>query len=77
MAHDPAWHAEYLRLENAEMAARIAYRSARGIAKKAAALDALRVAGAARFEFEMAACKIVDITTLPPAEYVAALFPRR
>lgn len=73
MAHDPAWHREYLRLENAETAARIAYRAARGVGKKAAALDALRVAGAARFNFEMAATKIVDIATLPAANWTRAL----
>ena len=72
MTHNPAWHAEYLALENAEAAACAAYRSARG-AKKAAALDVLRVAGKARWDFEMAACRIVDIATLPAAEYVRAL----
>ena len=74
MAHNPAWHAEYLRLENAEAAARSVYRAARG-AEKAVALDALRVAGAARWDFEMAATKIVDIATLPAREFVAALLP--
>ena len=37
-----AWHAEYLRLENAEAATRAAYRSARGAAKKEAALETFR-----------------------------------
>ena len=72
MAHNPAWHAEYLRLENAEAAARSAYRRARGV-KKAAALDALRTAGSARWEFEMAATKIVDIASLPVRKWAAAL----
>jgi hypothetical protein len=72
MAHDPAWHAEYLRLENAEASARIAYRSARG-KRKEVALEALRVAGAARFDFEMAATKIVNIADLPVAEWARAL----
>ena len=76
MAHDPAWHREYLRLENAEAACRATYRAARSPAKKAAALDALRTAGAARWEFEMAATKIVDISTLAPREFIWALLPR-
>ncbi len=73
MAHNPAWHAEYLALENAECAARAVYRAARGVAKRTAALDALRLAGAARFNFEMADCRIVDIATLPANEWAKAL----
>lgn len=73
MAHNPAWHAEYLRLENAESEARVAYRSARNPAKKAAALEILRVAGKARWDFEMAGAVIVDIATLPTAEWAQAL----
>lgn len=73
MAHNPAWHAEYLRLENAEASARAAYRSARGAAKKAAALEVLRATGKARFDFEMAGCRIVDIATLPAGEWAQAL----
>lgn len=76
MAHNPEWHAEYLRLENAESAARATYRSARGAAKKAAALDVFRAAGKARWDFEMAGVRIVDIATLPTGEYVRALLPR-
>lgn len=67
------WNAEYLHLENAESAARIAYRSARGAAKKEAALEIFRAAGKARFDFEMAGCRIVDIATLPTADWVKAL----
>lgn len=66
MAHNPAWHAEYLVLENAEAEACALYRSSRG-AKKEAALVALRSAGKARFDFEMAACRIVDMA-FPVAE---------
>jgi hypothetical protein len=73
MAHNPEWHAEYLLLENAERAASIAYRSARGAVKKAAAMDVLRIAGKARFDFEMAGCRIVNIATLPANEWVKAL----
>lgn len=76
MPHDLAWHAEYLRLENAEAAARAAYRAARGATKKAAALDVLRATGKARFDFEMAGTRIVDIAALPAGEYVRALLPR-
>lgn len=60
MAHDPNWHREYAILELAEMNARAAWRSARG-AKKVAALEVLRTAGAARWEFEMAACRIINV----------------
>lgn len=76
MAHNPAWHAEYLILENAEAAARETYRAARG-AKKAAALDALRVAGQARWDFEMAATQIVDAATLTPREFFAGMLPTK
>lgn len=76
MAHNPAWHAEYARLEHAECVAREAYRTARGAAKKAAALELLRTTGKARWDFEMDATRIIDIATLPPAEFVAALLPR-
>jgi tRNA(Arg) A34 adenosine deaminase TadA len=60
MAHNPAWHAEYLALENAEATARAAYRAARG-AKKVAALEVLRATGKARWDFEMAACRIINV----------------
>ena len=74
MAHNPAWHAEYLRLENAEAAARSVYRAARG-AEKAVALDALRVAGAARWDFEMAATRSWTSRPCRRGEFVAALLP--
>ena len=76
MAHDPVWHAEYSRLELAESVAREAYRRARGAAKKAAALDDLRAAGTARWDFEMSATKIVNIADLPANEWARALLPR-
>lgn len=81
------WHAEYLALENAEGAAREAYR----VANKAAnyvgmgpkwtalqaardtALEAFRAAGKARWDFEMAGGSSVDIATLPTAEWAQAL----
>ena len=72
MAHDPIWHAEYLRLENSESVAREVYRTARGT-KKAAALEVFRAVGRARWDFEMSGCEIVDIATLPPKEWAAAL----
>lgn len=81
-------HAEYARLENAYETAKAEYRIAlrraeykrppAGAAESAeAALTALRETGDARFAYEMAHTRIVDIATLPPAEYVAALFPTR
>lgn len=72
MSHNPEWHREYARLELAENIARDEYRAARG-KRKEAALSALRAAGTARFDFEMAGAKIVDIATLPVSEWVAAL----
>lgn len=84
MTHNPAWHAEYLRLENAENAAREVYRVAnRVLARKRvpagaqaacdAALAAFRAAGKARFDFEMAGVRIVNISTLPTNEWAQAL----
>lgn len=84
MAHDPAWHREYALLELAEGMAREALHTARRAldrkrppagaqASYDAALDALRAAGRARFDFEMAAAVIVDISALPVAEWAAAL----
>lgn len=40
-----------------------------------AALATLRVAGAARFDFEMAATRLADIATLEPTQFFAALKP--
>jgi len=54
------WHAEYARLEAAQEDARMAYRKARG-AKKESALEVFRAAGKARWDFEMAACTIVNM----------------
>jgi hypothetical protein len=84
MAHDPNWHAEYARLELAAnvateelRAARDALRRRRPVAgaqaRYDAALEQARRTGAARFDFEMAAVKIVDIATLAPAEWARAL----
>lgn len=84
MTYDPAWHAEYLRLENAENAAREVYRVAKKAVERkrpaahaqaiyAAALEAFRAAGKARWDFEMAATVIVDIATLPVGEWVRGL----
>jgi hypothetical protein len=86
MAHNPEWHAEYARLELAESIAREAFRSTRRAldrkrvpagAQKAhdAALIALRAAGKARFDFEMAGAVIVNIADLPVAEFCRALLP--
>jgi hypothetical protein len=69
------WHAEYARLELAEMNARAAYRKARGV-KKELALEVFRAAGKARWDFEMAGCVIVDTATLPPRAWLASLLPR-
>lgn len=87
MAHNPEWHAEYRRLENEELAARMAFRAAQSLmdrkrrptdaqARYDAALDAFRAAGQARWDYEMAATKIVDIATLPPLEWAASLRSR-
>jgi hypothetical protein len=87
MAHNPEWHAQYLVLENADADARAACRAAekalnrcRTVASRAAAqavydaaLDASRRAGCVRWEFEMAAAVIVDIATLPAAEWARSL----
>lgn len=84
MAHDREWHREYGRLELAEGTAREAFQTARRTLDRKhppagsqaaydAALDALRAAGKARFDFEMAATKIVDIATLPVAEWARAI----
>lgn len=83
MAHNPEWHAEYLRLENAHDAAREEYHAASRIAERTltpsdlakyeAALEAMRVAGEARWDFEMAGVQIVDIATLPTDEWARSL----
>jgi hypothetical protein len=73
MTFNPEWHRQYALLELAESVAREAYRAARGKAKKDAAMDALRAACKARFGFEMAGCTIVDIATLPVAEWAKAM----
>lgn len=88
MAHDPEWHREYLVLENAASAATAAWHATRKLAARKnakpaailaleAALGVMRDANKARWDFEMAATKIVDIATLPAAEFVAALYPIR
>ena len=84
MAHNPEWHREYLALENAEQAASIRFRAAQKAmdrkrrsagaeAEHASALEALRAAGKARWDFEMAATVIVDSATLPGAKFFASL----
>jgi len=72
MAFNPEWHRQYALLELAESVARAAHRAARG-KRKEAALDALRIASSARFDFEMAGCTIVDVATLPTAEWAKAM----
>lgn len=72
MTFNPEWHRQYAALELAESEARAAYRAAHG-KRKEAALDALRLAGKARFDFEMAGCTIVDVATLPVAEWAKAM----
>jgi hypothetical protein len=42
-----------------------------------AALAAMRAASRARFDFEIAGAKIVDIATLPITEWVRAMRPRQ
>jgi hypothetical protein len=84
MAHDKKWHAEYLQLENAAAKASAELRAARKMldrkrppsgaqARYDAALIAARATGAARWNFEMAATQIVDISTLPTAAWADAL----
>jgi hypothetical protein len=84
MTRTAEWHREYLRLENAAAAASAELRAAgRALGYKRvpagaqarydAALEAARETGRARWEFEMAATVIVDIATLPAAEWAAAL----
>ena len=84
MTHNPEWHREYLALENAERAASMRFRAA---AKKmeykrrpanaeteyAAALEAVRAAGKARWDFEMGATQIADAATLPTGAFFASL----
>jgi hypothetical protein len=71
MAFNPAWHAEYLALENAHEAAREEYRQARRALDRKrppagaqtrhdAALETMRTTGKARWDFEMAATVIVN-----------------
>lgn len=71
MAFDPAWHAEYARLEVAYEAAKEECRLARRAlerkrppagaqARYNAALEASLATGKARWDFEMAATVIVD-----------------
>lgn len=87
MSHNPAWHAQYLILENAASAATAAWHLARKAAARknakpaahaalAAALADMQATNKARWDFEMSATVIVDIATLPAAEYVRALLPR-
>lgn len=84
MNHNPAWHAEYLALENAAAAANEVLRVARKALERRrppanaqaaydAALAAARAAGDARWEFEMAATTVVDIASLPIIEWARAL----
>ena len=84
MTHNPAWHAEYARLEMAEEAARETYRLARRLADRKrppadaqsqadAALEMFRAAGKARFDFEMAGTVIVNSADLRPTAWLAAL----
>lgn len=84
---DAAWHAEYARLERAAAEASETWRIARRALDRKrppadaqaaydAALERSRAASAARFDFEMAATKIVDIaTSTDPREFVRALLP--
>jgi hypothetical protein len=72
MTFNPEWHRQYALLELAEAEARATYRAARG-KRKEAAMDALRIAGKARWDFEMAGCTIVNIATLPVAEWAKAM----
>lgn len=86
MAHDPAWHAEYASLDLAKDLASAAFHKAqRALERKAtaqrqaaydAALEALRAAGKARWDFEMAATTVVDIATLPTGQFWAAMRSR-
>lgn len=84
MARTAEWHTEYLHLENAEATAREIYRIAdrnlhrrkppvNARAQYDAAIDLLRVAGKARWDFEMAATTIIDISVLPARAWAAAL----
>jgi hypothetical protein len=84
MAHNPEWHAEYLRLEIAANKAAAALRDAQRVLDRKrrpagaqaaydAALAVSRAASAARFDFEMTGCKIVDTATLPATEWARAL----
>ena len=88
MAHDPKWHAEYLQLEIGQNRATAAWREAsRKIARKRvpagaqaaydAALAEMRAASRARYDFEMAGTRVVDIATLPAAEWARALVARQ
>ena len=89
MTFDPAWHTKYMELEVAETEAQIAYRTVKKSFHRARtdetksvresamleALDALRLAGKARWEFEMSGTRVVDIATLRPDHFVS-LSPR-
>ncbi len=88
MAHDPKWHAEYARLEMALAMATSTWREAsRKLSRKRvptgaradydAALAEMRAASRARYDFEMAGTRIVDIATLPAAEWARALVARQ
>ena len=71
MTFNPAWHAEYARLENAAAEATEALRAARRMLDRKrpaanaraiynAALEKARSTGTARWDFEMAATTIVE-----------------
>jgi len=84
MAHNPAWHAEYRRLENEAAAASSALSTARknldrkrppanAQATYDAALVKARETGVARWEFEMTGATIVDSATLESREWFTSL----
>jgi hypothetical protein len=88
MAHDVEWHREYARLELAASVASEALRDARRKLERKrpardaqavydAALAASRSASAARWDFEMAATKIVDVSTLEARDWLRAMLPRQ
>ncbi len=82
------WHAQYLALEIAASAASERLHTARRAlnrkrppvnaqAEYDAALAASRIAGKARWDFEMAATVIVDVATLPTKQWAASLVGAR
>jgi len=88
MAHNPEWHREYARLELAASKATAAWRDAKRLIERKrvpmgarvaydAALAAIKTASRARFDFEMAGARIVNIATLPITEWARAMGPRR